>query len=147
MQQAKRENNMVAVYLYNDEINGLFVVAPEKGTDKPDYCADRYKIYKESQKEYRWDKPIEQQKAEEQGRAKRTLATIAFYKKIAKSINLINSIPKYTTKQPLQFLFSVLSFPSKQRSVLWNYGIYMIVILMLSAAMLEENHCPKTAIT
>lgn len=65
MQQAKKENNEVAVYL-NGEVEGLFVVAPERAADDLEYCAARFENYKQQQEAFRWDKPIEEQKKEEE---------------------------------------------------------------------------------
>ena len=65
MQQAKAENKKVAVNLYSGVMTGLFVVAPDKLADNPDYCKAKFEEYKKNQQKLRWDKPIEQQKIEE----------------------------------------------------------------------------------
>ena len=65
MQQAKAENNKVAFALFGGGIGGLFVVAPDKLADNPDYCKAKFEEYKKNQRKLRWDKSIEQQKIEE----------------------------------------------------------------------------------
>ena len=65
MQQAKEENNYVSVYLNCGEITGLFMVGPEKLANDLVACAIRYEVYK-NRPELRWDKPIDEQKKEEE---------------------------------------------------------------------------------
>lgn len=64
-EQATRKNHKVAIFLTSGEIKGLFVISPDKNVGDEEYMKGKYKDYVDNQKRLRWDKPIEQQKAEE----------------------------------------------------------------------------------
>lgn len=59
--QAKKNNEMVSVYLNSDEVKGLFLVTP----GSPEFIDSYWPVFKEKANNIRWDKPIEEQKKEE----------------------------------------------------------------------------------
>ncbi len=64
MIQAGQDNKKVAVWLENSEISGLFTVSAKQGCSNEELQAT-YKDYIKRQAQLRWDKPIEQQKMEQ----------------------------------------------------------------------------------
>lgn len=64
MLQAKEKNKRVGIYLSGD-INGCFVIAPEKKANDDSFVKDSYAFYKKNQNNLRWDKPLEQQEIAE----------------------------------------------------------------------------------
>ena len=61
--QAKKNNEMVSVYLDSGEVKGLFLVTP--GHPSPEFIDSYWPVFKEKANNSRWDKPIEEQKKEE----------------------------------------------------------------------------------
>ena len=58
LQQSKKENRAVALYLHSGTIEGMFMITP---TYNPDWD-----MFVERAQQARWDKPIEEQKKEEE---------------------------------------------------------------------------------
>ena len=61
--QAKKNNEMVSVYLNSGEVKGLFLVTPSHPS--PEFIDSYWPVFKEKANNSRWDKPIEEQKKEE----------------------------------------------------------------------------------
>lgn len=61
--QAKKNNQMVSVYLHSGEVKGLFLATP--GHPSPDVMDSYWPYFKSNAQENRWDKPIEEQKKNE----------------------------------------------------------------------------------
>lgn len=62
--QAGKDNKKVAVWLENPEISGLFTVSAQQDCSN-EALLETYKDYIKRQAQLRWDKPIEQQKMEQ----------------------------------------------------------------------------------
>ena len=73
LQQATKENKEVAVFL-RGTLNGLFVLGPHDNCDDIKMVENRFNIYVKNQEEFRFDKPIEEQKREQEFDRFRTLA-------------------------------------------------------------------------
>ena len=67
MKQASKDKKKVALFLNSGVIRGMFVVAPDPKSDDPAYCSAKFEECMKNQQTARWDKPIDQQKAEEKG--------------------------------------------------------------------------------
>ena len=65
MKESKEIDKKVALFLDSGVVTGLFVLSPDKKANDPAYCSSKFQEYVKGQKKLRWDKPIEQQKAEE----------------------------------------------------------------------------------
>lgn len=61
--QAKKNNQMVSVYLNSGEVKGLFLATP--GHPSPDVMDSYWPYFKSNAQKNRWDKPIEEQKKNE----------------------------------------------------------------------------------
>ena len=63
--QAKEKNNSVGLKISFGPIHGLFAIAPDKRADDDEFIKELFDHYVKNQQKLRWDKPLEQQKAEE----------------------------------------------------------------------------------